>query len=101
MQLLNIMKALNNQARLDILMYLKNPQQHFKGDLNYVEKDSVCVGIITKKLNLSQSTVSTYMSILENVGLVCSQRKGKWTYYRRNNEIINRFIKTIKQQIGD
>ncbi|WP_369404672.1 ArsR/SmtB family transcription factor [Secundilactobacillus odoratitofui] len=48
------------------------------------EKGGICVQDIVKKAGLAQSTVSKYLSDLQDCGLLDSERHGKWTYYRRN-----------------
>ncbi|MFJ7824831.1 ArsR/SmtB family transcription factor [Psychrobacillus sp. NPDC096623] len=102
MEPIDIFKALSNETRLNILRWLKEPEKNFpvqqahlpKGDKI---KGGVCVGDIQEKVNLSQSTVSQYLSMMQKVGLLESERYEQWTYYRRNEEKIselNNFMKT-------
>ncbi|WP_169081330.1 ArsR/SmtB family transcription factor [Paenibacillus sp. PL91] len=88
---IDIFKALSNDARLQILEWLKNPEGHFSPQegIDLVEV-GVCVSQITSKLNMNQSTASQYLSILQRAGLVNATRIGKWTYYKRNEDAINR-----------
>jgi DNA-binding transcriptional ArsR family regulator len=92
MDILNILKSLSNEARLQILDWLKEPHKHFEpqGDID-LEEIGVCVSQITEKLNMTQSTASQYLSILQKAGLLHATRIGKWTYYRRNEELIKKF----------
>jgi ArsR family transcriptional regulator len=53
-----------------------------------VDDVGVCVGLIQQKAKLSQSTVSLYLAMLENAGLIQSTRIGQWTYYKRNDKTI-------------
>jgi ArsR family transcriptional regulator len=46
------------------------------------------VSSIQAKANLSPSTVSNYLDTLQRAGLLLSERHGKWTYFRRNEEAI-------------
>lgn len=91
MDRLNIFKALSNDARLQILEWLKDPHSYFEtqGEID-LEKVGVCVSQITKKLNMTQSTASQYLSMLQKCGLLHATRIGKWTYYRRNEELIKK-----------
>ncbi len=86
---IEIFKALSNEARIQILEWLKDPTTHFSpqegADLITV---GVCVSQITEKLNMNQSTASQYLSMLQRAGLVHATRLGKWTYYRRNEDAI-------------
>lgn len=88
-----IFKALSNETRLDILKWLKEPEKYFDKPTahlskNINEKGGVCVGDIREKANLSQSTISQFCSMMQKAGLLESQRHGKWTYYRRNEQTI-------------
>ena len=95
-----IFKALSNNTRLQILNWLKDPEQHFVEETDVdMRLTGVCVGLIQKKTGLSQSTVSEYLSILQRTGLVQSTRIGQWTYYRRNEEVYTMFLKSLETDI--
>ena len=55
--------------------------------------------IYPKKLNMTQSTVSHYLMILERAGLLISTRIGKWTYYKRNEEVIKKFSEFASDEL--
>ena len=93
MDLIEICKALSNETRLNILKWLKAPQENFPpqgGCLNEPVdlKGGVCVSSIQAKAGISQSTASQYLDVLQRCGLLLSERHGKWTYFRRNEEAI-------------
>lgn len=46
-----------------------------------LEKRSLCVCEIRYVLQLSNSTVSSHLSILKDAGLVSDRKDGKWVYY--------------------
>ncbi|MGZ6081022.1 MAG: ArsR/SmtB family transcription factor, partial [Myxococcaceae bacterium] len=73
--LLDALRALDNDRRLQILHWLKEPTRHFRpqvdGDL---ETDGVCGLLIAEKLGLSQPTVSEHMRVLVRSGLVRAKR---------------------------
>jgi DNA-binding transcriptional ArsR family regulator len=92
----DIIKALSNPTRLQIMLWLKDPRVHFPTQERDPEEIGVCVSIIQEKVGLSQSTVSLYLTALQRASLVTSQRIGPWTYYRRNETTITHFV----QQIG-
>jgi ArsR family transcriptional regulator len=56
----------------------------------------VCVKFIQEKLGLSQAATSQYLNILQKTDLVIATRIGKWTYYRRNEEALARFVEQLK-----
>lgn len=98
MDKINIFKSLSNDARLQILEWLKDPSDHFEPQdgIDLVEV-GVCVSQITNKLNMTQSTASQYLSTLQKAGLIEATRLGKWTYYKRDEEAIRNlgiFIQT-------
>ena len=72
-------KALSNQTRLNILLWLTDVEKNFEQQLHsHLLKDfqnGVCLGSIQKRAELSQSTISNYMKTLEDAGLVESQKE--------------------------
>ena len=104
MDIIEICKALSNETRLNILKWLKTPDKHFPpqggsldGDIDL--KGGVCVSSIQAKAGASQSTVSNYLDMLQRAGLLLSERHGKWTYYRRNEEVMNQLSEYIKTEL--
>ncbi len=93
-------KVLANETRLQILKWLKDPHAHFpqqeRGDSAVI---GVCVGDIQRKTGCSQSTVSTYLSMLQRVGLLESHRIGKWTYYRRVEARVEALADYVQREI--
>ena len=96
---IKIFKALGNETRLNILEWLKNPKENFETQIHLSVMDDfqegVCVGKKKKKAVLSQSTISSFLSMLEEVELVESRNIGQYTYFRRNEQK----IKEIKEMI--
>jgi ArsR family transcriptional regulator len=92
----DVMKALANERRLEILDWLRDPAAHFPpqqdGDL---VKDGVCSLFIAEKLKVSAPTASEHLRILTQAGLIRGKRIKKWTFYKRNEarirEIKRRF----------
>lgn len=84
MDQVEVFKALSNKTRLMILQWLKEPELHFPPQDRDIKEVGVCVGQIQCKAQLTQSTISEYLSILQRSGLIESTRIGQWTYYKRN-----------------
>src|SRR5277367_2049844 len=86
---LRALQALANDRRLLILEWLKDPEAHFRpqvdGDL---VDDGVCAVLIAEKLGVSQPTLSEHMRILVQADLVIPKRIKQWTFYRRNEPAI-------------
>jgi ArsR family transcriptional regulator len=85
METVDVMRALANERRLQILEWLKDPRAHFppQADGDLIE-DGVCGVNIADKLGLSQPTLSEHMRILVQAGLVRAKRIKQWTFYRRD-----------------
>ena len=81
-----VLKALANPARLQLMQWLREPVTSFAEFEPIADRETVgvCVTHLQAKSGLAQSTVSSYMTILERAGLVTSTRVGKWTHYRRD-----------------
>ncbi|GAA2679003.1 metalloregulator ArsR/SmtB family transcription factor [Streptomyces lunalinharesii] len=100
-ELIEVFKALGNPARLQIMQWLKDPEENFVAYEPIADRGSVgvCVTHIQAKSGLAQSTVSSYMSTLERAGLVLPTRVGKWTHYRRNEERLAEVARAIDTSI--
>lgn len=98
--IVEISKILSNQTRVDILKWLKDPEANFPPhqDIDHFD-DGVCVGFIQDKTGLSQSTISTYLNSMQNARLVIPTRHGKWTYYKRNDDVIQAYMKSLKEEL--
>ena len=86
---LDVVKALANERRFQILVWLKRPRSHFPpqvdGDL---VRDGVCGVLIAAKLGVSQPTASEHLKVLSQAGLVRGKRIKQWTFYRRDEKRI-------------
>ena len=92
------LKAISNENRLQILHWLADPTSNFppQKDGDLVE-DGVCVHSIAEKLGTSQPTASEHLKVLANAGLVTGKKVKQWTFYKRNEEVIN----ALKEEIRD
>ena len=95
-----LLQILANETRLNILHWLSDPKKYFSEESKTIDKaafeDGVCAALIKRKSELSQSTTSQYMALLETAGLVTSSRHGKWTHYERNEEAIKKLLHELK-----
>jgi len=98
--IVEISKILSNKTRVEILKWLKNPEANFPPhqDIDHFN-DGVCVGYIQDKTGLSQSTISTYLNAMQNVDLLIPTRHGKWTYYKRNEEVIKDYLDALNNEL--
>ena len=84
-----IIKALSDKNRIRIINLLK-------------AKQKLCVCEITSIIGLSQPTISSHLKLLENAGLVESQKKGLWVNYNicsRLDRFSSRLIEIIHNDL--
>lgn len=80
------LKAIACESRLKILEYLKDPATHFESqDAFDVVLDGVGNKLITKKLGISQESVTAHMRCLVDAGLVTVTKVGTHRLYRRDH----------------
>lgn len=103
MDILCILKVLSNSTRLQILEWLKNPEEHFPSQVHmpkeYGFEGGVCVGAICAKAGLAQSVISGYLVKMQEAGLLESKRIGQHTCYRRNEKNIEAFKHLIQSEL--
>jgi len=93
-----VLKALSNPVRRQILGWMKAPEQNFPGQTHPYEF-GVCAGKIDERCRLSQSTVSAHLAILQHAGLISAKRNGQWVFYKRDEPAIAAFLQRIGQSL--
>jgi ArsR family transcriptional regulator len=78
---LKVMKALSDPNRLKIIKML---QQRF-----------LCVCEMKAALNIAQPTVSKHLKLLEDAGLVTSEKDGLWVNYRLTDGSSSPYAATV------
>ena len=91
--------ALNNPVRRKILEWLKDRSSFPPALPEHADLEGVCVAYIQKKAGLSQSTISNYMGLLKQAGLVVAERHGQWTFYQRDEDAIYVFLTEIEKEL--
>jgi ArsR family transcriptional regulator len=96
----DVIKAVANRRRLDIMNWLKDPRRHFPpqvdGDL---VKDGVCGLFIARKLRVGQPTASEHLRILTQAGLITGKRIKQWTFYKRNETRITQVKRAFRDAL--
>jgi DNA-binding transcriptional ArsR family regulator len=92
------LKALSHPVRREILALLKDPQGNFPEQI--LSHDlGVCAGQIERRVGLSQSTVSAHLALLQKAGLLVSQKVGQWSFFRRDEAAIRRFVERLESDL--
>lgn len=92
-----IIKALAHPVRREILQWLKEPQKHF-ADQEHPLEFGVCAGKF-ERCGLSQSSVSAHLATLQRANLVTCRKVGQWSFFKRNEEVIQAFLKDFSSQL--
>jgi DNA-binding transcriptional ArsR family regulator len=98
-ELLLVLKALANPTRLRIMHWLRDPEEHFAPQNDPLSEVGVCVKQIQEKAGVSQSTASQFMATLQRAGLVNSRRIGQWTYYKRDDQRVQRLPELLAAEL--
>ena len=80
-----VFEALSSTVRRKILAYLTH------ADLT--------AGEIAARFDISKSAVSQHLSVLENAGLVVSEKKGQFVHYRLVPDSLANTLNTYLQQV--
>ena len=91
--------ALNNPTRRNIISWLRDRSNFPPALPEHADMKGVCVAYIQEKAGLSQSTISNYMSVLKDAGLVDSERHGQFTFYSRNEDAIRAFLSAVEKEL--
>ena len=91
-------KALGHPTRLAILGWLKDPESFPPQDRPAAEV-GVCLKHIQARAEVSQSTASQFMAVLQRAGLVTCTRVGQFSHYRRNEGAIAALGKSVSLSI--
>ncbi|QHC75502.1 helix-turn-helix domain-containing protein [Rathayibacter sp. VKM Ac-2805] len=99
--MVEVLKALGNPTRLQIMEWLRSPEASFSEFEPIADRAEfgVCVTHLAAKSGLAQSTISSYMGSLERAGLVRSTRVGKYTHYRRSDPDVDGLLKRLGASI--
>jgi ArsR family transcriptional regulator len=82
-ELAAMFKALGDPVRLRLLSMIAS------------QPGEVCVCELTPAFELSQPTISHHLKVLRQAGLVDSERRGTWVYYRLRPETTDRLAAVL------
>ncbi len=74
MQASGFFKGLADETRLKLLVAMK-------------QRGEICVCELTELLHETQPKISRHLALLRNTGIVKTERRGKWIYYRLCDEM--------------
>jgi len=89
-----LLHAIADPTRRKILAALKA-----KGACSLGKETGLCACDIEERVNVSQPTISHHMGILQEAGLVETQKQGQWRWYRRNEATIRELTRTLRETL--
>ncbi|MCL7366764.1 MULTISPECIES: ArsR/SmtB family transcription factor [Streptomyces] len=87
--LAKVFKALGDPVRLRLLSMIASRAG-----------GEVCVCDLTPAFDLSQPTISHHLKLLRQAGLIASERRGTWVYYRLLPEMTDRLAQILTRPAG-
>jgi len=81
---LELFKALSDLTRLQSLLLIK--QEH-----------ELCVCELMAALELSQPKISRHLALLREIGLLETERRGQWVYYRLSSQLDSWVLNILEQ----
>ena len=82
-QTVKIFKALANIKRLEILFYLRHTE--------------LSVGMLEKKLKLSQSSLSQHLAVLRQAEIVSTRRLAQSIFYRLTDNSVKQILNIFEK----
>jgi len=81
LELIEILKSLSDETRYNIIKLLLG--------------HDYCVGALAKRLNISESAVSQHLRILRTAGIVKGDKRGYFTHYYVDRDLLKDAAKEI------
>ena len=81
-----VMKSLGHPARLRMVEELSKGER--------------CVCVLTELVGLDMSTVSRHLAMLVNAGVLSSEKRGNWVFYKLRAPCVIKFFNCICEVLG-
>ena len=96
-----ICKALGNPVRYQIIKDLQDNCLGSCCDLIQIFENGSSVADVVNTTGLAQSTVSQHIRVLEEAGLISKEKRGQWTCFFLNRDLLNAFCQTLHRELLD
>lgn len=87
--LTKIFKALSDEKRLKILLFIYNKECRCEDEKLSCQNET-CIKDLTELLNITPPTISHHIKELVNAGLIITKKEGKWVYCRINIKVFEK-----------
>lgn len=98
MDISKICNALGNETRFQIIKALKDRSIGTCCDKIEYFENGISVADVISTTGLAQATVSQHLAVLEQAGLILREKRSQWTCFFLNNEILEEFVQTFKEE---
>jgi ArsR family transcriptional regulator len=88
------LRAVADPTRRRILRML-----NARGECSIGESTGLCARDLEGNIHLSQPTISHHLRILTDAGLIHAQRRGQWTWYRRDENAVKTMARKFRDEI--
>jgi ArsR family transcriptional regulator, arsenate/arsenite/antimonite-responsive transcriptional repressor len=78
---------------VEVLKALSDPSRY--AIVNMLLRRDFCVGALAKRLALSEAAVSQHLQVLRNAGVVKGEKRGYYTHYAVDREILTALANEI------
>jgi ArsR family transcriptional regulator, arsenate/arsenite/antimonite-responsive transcriptional repressor len=96
--LVEAFKALGDVTRLSIVQRLGTRGPSRCGPVGVGER-GLCACDVESAVALSQAAVSHHMAILRRAGLVRAEKRGRWMFYRRDEEALEAVAQALEERL--
>lgn len=99
MNISKICNALGNEVRYQIVKALKS--KSIATCCNRIEfyENGISVGDVVNATGLAQSTVSQHIKVLLDAEIIYKEKRGQWTCFFLNTEIIDAFMNGLADDL--
>lgn len=94
-----ICDALGNETRFQIVMALRKNSINTCCDKIEYHESGGSVTDMVKTTGLAQSTISQHLKVLENAGIISKEKRGSWTCFFLNDQLILDFLNQLENQL--
>ncbi|RMC37900.1 ArsR/SmtB family transcription factor [Paracoccus alkanivorans] len=94
-------KAMASETRMSILRLLAEPNRYFGHQWSADPMEfGVCMTMIAEALAVAQPTASRHLDILRQAGFITVRKYQKWSYCKRDENVIRDYLEWLGRQLS-